>query len=232
MQLTDEGIALIKRFEGCELTAYLDSAGVWTIGYGHAATSGRHPIPHRGMTITQAEAERIFEEDMRHFADQVRPLLTRKATPTQFSALVSLAFNIGVGAFSGSTALKRFNAGDLEGAAEALQWWNKATVGGKKVVLRGLVRRRTEEAAMLLSDTGIPVSARATPVPERQTPAKSTTLQASGAAAAGAATAAGTAVGQLDGTAQVVVIVAALVVGLAVLWIVRERLRKWAAGDR
>lgn len=231
MQLTDEGIALIKRFEGCELTAYQDSAGVWTIGYGHAATSGRHPIPHKGMTISQAQAERIFEQDMQHFAVRVQRLLTRKATPTQFSALVSLAFNIGIGAFSASTALKRFNAGDLEGAAEALQWWNKATVNGKKKVLRGLVRRRTEEAAMLLSESA-PLPARETPTPERQTPAKSTTLQASGAAAAGAATAAGTAVGQLDGTAQIVVIVAAVVVGLAVLWIVRERLRKWAAGDR
>jgi lysozyme len=68
----------------------------------------------------------------------------------QFSALVSFVFNCGVGALKGSTALKRIKAGDMEGGAQALTWWNKATVNGRKKVLPGLVRRREAEKQLFL----------------------------------------------------------------------------------
>jgi len=78
-------------------------------------------------------------------------MLTAPANDNQFGAFVSLAYNIGPGAFSRSSALRRFNEGKVALAAEAILAWNKATVNGRKVVLRGLARRREAEKALFLS---------------------------------------------------------------------------------
>jgi lysozyme len=145
-KISPEGRDLIKRWEGLRLEAYRCPAGVWTVGYGHTRTA------RQGMTITVADAERLLDGDLAEFARAVETALTRPATDGQFAAFVSLAFNIGIGAFRSSTALRRFNANDLAGAAEALTWWNKATVGGQKVRLAGLVNRREDERRLFWSD--------------------------------------------------------------------------------
>ena len=135
----------IAEWEGVELTAYKDPVGVLTIGIGHTAMAGE-PDVWPGMRITREQAFEILDRDIRKFSDGVEALLDRKPTQYQFDAMVSLAFNIGLGGFKRSTVLRLFNAGDLIGAAEAFKMWNKA--GGK--ILRGLVRRRDGEAEWFL----------------------------------------------------------------------------------
>lgn len=133
-----EGLELVKQFEGCKLKAYVCPAGILTIGYG---STGKHVKP--GMVITQDQAEELLRSDLRRFEDAVAAAAP-KATDNQFSAMVSLAFNIGIGALQRSTVLRRHLAGDHAGAADAFLMWNKA--GGK--VLAGLTRRREAEAAL------------------------------------------------------------------------------------
>ncbi len=146
MQRTsDIGIALIKRFEGLRLEAYRDVAGVWTIGYGHTGRTAR-----AGARITEPEAEALLARDLGRFEKALRRLAGSPLPQPQFDALVSLSYNIGIGAFARSTALARFRSGDERGAAEAIGWCNKATIGGEKRVLPGLVRRRAAEAALFL----------------------------------------------------------------------------------
>lgn len=138
------GLALVKRFEGCELTAYRCPANVLTIGYGSTG-----PHVKEGMTITEEEAEALLLKDLRRFEHGVEVLVgNAKTTDDQFSAFVSLAFNIGLSAFAGSTALKRHKLGNRIGAANAILLWNKA----KGVVLKGLVRRREAERKLYLGE--------------------------------------------------------------------------------
>jgi lysozyme len=223
-------VDLVKEFEGCRLQAYLDPVGIPTIGYG--LTTGALPgvVVQMGMTITQREADEYLERTLARFADQIWPAFSRYPQPHQFGAMVSLAYNIGTGAFRKSTALKRFNAGDTAGTAEAMLWWNKA--GGK--VLRGLVRRREAEVALFLGEPdGVAVAeTSAKPDSMRENLASSTTIGATAGTAIAGATGAATAISQLDGAAQLVVIGAAVLAGLLLIWIARERLRRWAEGVR
>jgi len=145
MKLNKKGIDLVKHFEGCYLKAYRCPAGVLTIGYGH--TSG----VTEGMEVTKAEAETMLMNDLNKVANIIEKFLPKTLNDNQFSALVSFAFNCGCNALKESTALKRLINGDINGAAEALTWWNKATVNGKKVVLKGLVRRREAEKELFLT---------------------------------------------------------------------------------
>lgn len=136
------GLTLIKSFEGLRLSAYRCPAGVWTIGYGHTG-----PDVRPGMRITEAEAEALLRGDLDRFESGV--LAGIDAAPTtdnQFAAMVSLAFNIGLGAFNKSTVLRQHTAGNTQRAAAAFLLWVKG--GGK--TLPGLVRRRTAERALYL----------------------------------------------------------------------------------
>ena len=143
-KLSDEGKKLIKAFEGCRLEAYLCSAGVPTIGWGHTATV------HMGMKISQAQADFLFDRDIALFEKAVDILLKKDVSQSCFDAYVSLAYNIGVGALRASTTLKQLNAGDWKAASESFQWWNKA--GGK--ALAGLSRRRASEVSHWLQGRG------------------------------------------------------------------------------
>ena len=134
-----KGLALIKEFEGCELTAYKDAVGVLTIGYG---STGQHVKP--GMKITAAEAEALLKKDLGRFEKAVNRLTHGNVTQNQFDALVAFSFNVGEHALETSTLLKLHNAGDHAGAANQFQRWNRA--GGR--VLAGLTRRRAAEAAL------------------------------------------------------------------------------------
>lgn len=136
--VNENGFALVRHFEGCRLTAYRCPAGVLTIGYG--STFNVKP----GQIITQDEAEARLRIDLIRAAIWVDQLVTADVTDDQFGALVSFVFNIGRGAFSGSTLLKKLNSGDFAGAAAEFSRWTKA--GG--VDLPGLVRRRAAERAL------------------------------------------------------------------------------------
>ncbi|MCQ3457743.1 lysozyme [Salmonella enterica subsp. enterica serovar Indiana] len=149
MQTSPEGIALIKGFEDCRLTAYPDpgtGGAPWTIGYGWT-----HPIDGKpvkpGMTIDQETADRLLKTGLVSYENDVLKLVRVKLTKGQFDALVSFAYNVGSRALSTSTLLKKLNAGDIKGAADEFLRWNKA--GGK--VLNGLTRRREAERALFLS---------------------------------------------------------------------------------
>lgn len=145
MNLSPAGIALIKEFEGCKLQAYLCSAGVPTVGYGHTG-----PEVKVGMTITQERADRYFTEDVKRFEDAVlRECSSVKLSQNEFDALCSFTYNVGVGNLQRSMLLVRLKAGDKAAAAGEFMRWRKA--GGK--IIPGLVRRRDAERAMFL---GVP----------------------------------------------------------------------------
>ncbi|MBG0660369.1 lysozyme [Enterobacter roggenkampii] len=146
MQTSDKGIAMIKQFEGCKLTAYQDSVGVWTIGYGWTKPVDGKPI-RAGMTIKQETAERLLKTGLVSYESDVSRLVKVGLTQGQFDALVSFTYNLGVRSLSTSTLLRKLNAGDYAGAADEFLRWNKA--GGK--VLNGLTRRREAERALFLS---------------------------------------------------------------------------------
>ncbi len=146
MQTSDKGIALIKQFEGCKLTAYQDSVGVWTIGYGWTQPVDGKPI-RAGMTIKQETAERLLKTGLVSYEGDVSRLVKVGLTQEQFDALVSFMYNLGTRSLSTSTLLRKLNAGDYAGAADEFLRWNKA--GGK--VLNGLTRRREAERALFLS---------------------------------------------------------------------------------
>jgi lysozyme len=124
MKLSEQGRKLLMEREGCRLHAYKDSVGVWTIGVGHTSGAGPPPV-HQGLKITQEQAEHIFMDDVDEFEREVNELIEHPAEQYQYDAFVSLAFNIGGGAFASSTTLQRFNMGNITGAAEAILWWNK-----------------------------------------------------------------------------------------------------------
>lgn len=144
-QINAEGLAMIKHFEGLRTTAYQDSVGVWTIGYGHTSMAGP-PQVYPGMTITEAEAEAILQQDLDIFERGVSQALTVTTHENQFSAMVSFAFNVGLSAYRNSTLLRKHNARDFVGAANEFPRW----VYADGQVLPGLVRRREAERALYI----------------------------------------------------------------------------------
>ena len=140
--INQAGLDLVKRNEGLRLRSYRDVAGVWTIGYGHTPAKA-------AQVITADEAEALLREDL-GTAEVAVDAATHDVTTTdnQFSAMVSLAFNIGVGAFRGSTVLRAHRTGHHETASAAFLMWDKAHVDGVAQVVPGLLRRRQEERAL------------------------------------------------------------------------------------
>jgi len=143
MQMSPEGMnALLKKFEGCKLTAYRCPANVCTIGYGHTSAAGA-PTVQDGMKITQQQANDILSRDLHQYEAAVTMMVHQPLTQNQFDVLVDFAYNAGVGNLKSSTLLKKVNAAQFDQVpAELLKW----TKGGGKV-LPGLVRRRQAESA-------------------------------------------------------------------------------------
>ena len=142
MNISNQGLELIKRFEGLHLKAYLDPVGIPTIGYGTIVIAGK-PV-RMGTTITEAQAVEYLRADIDKFEDYVNQLVNVPLTQEQFDACVSFVYNLGPTNFKKSTLLRLLNAGRYEEAQPQFLRWNKA--GGK--VLRGLTRRRLAEAAL------------------------------------------------------------------------------------
>lgn len=137
--VNDDGIRLLKQWEGLRLTAYQDVGGVWTIGYGHTGSDVTE-----GLTITEAEAETLLRTDILDTEQAVAQLVKVDLTDNQFAALVSFVFNVGRGAFAKSTLLRKLNAGDYDAVPGELAKWIRA--GGKPV--KGLANRRAAEVGL------------------------------------------------------------------------------------
>lgn len=142
-QTNAAGLALIKQFEGCVLTAYPDpgtGGDPWTIGYGHTGSD-----VYRGLSITQQQAEDLLKRDLQRFEQEVCNLVKVSLTDNQFAALVSFDYN--TGSLSSSTLLRLLNASNYQGAADQFLQWTHA---GNQV-LPGLVSRRQAERRLFLS---------------------------------------------------------------------------------
>lgn len=154
MKTSDAGKALIKSFESCSLTPYRCPAGIPTIGWGTTRYPDGRTVSMRDARITQAQADAYFDHDLGAFEHDVQQLVRVTPTQGQFDALVSFAYNVGSDidadiipeGLGDSSLMRKFNAGDIKGAADEFEKWNKA--GGK--VLAGLTRRRKAERAMFL----------------------------------------------------------------------------------
>jgi lysozyme len=134
----------VAHFEGCRLKAYRCPAGVLTIGYGHTG-----PDVTEGLEIDGDKALELLTGDLRKIGAAIAPAVRPRITEGQYTAILSLAFNIGPAAFKRSSVLRNLNNGAITQAAESFLLWNKA--GGK--VLPGLVRRRKAERRMFLGLT-------------------------------------------------------------------------------
>ena len=138
MKTSQEGIDLIKHFEGCELESYRCSANVLTIGYG----TTKNVV--EGMKISQHQAEELLMKDLEEFEEYVEDLIDVPLEQNQFDALVAWTYNLGPTNLKTSTLRKVLNKGAYDDVPEQMKRWNKA--GGQ--VLKGLVRRRNAEALL------------------------------------------------------------------------------------
>lgn len=138
MHISQEGIDLVKKFEGCKLEAYQCAAGVWTIGYGST-----HGV-QKGDTWSQEKAEMMLIDELEEYGKYVEELVTLPLNQCQFDALTSWTFNLGPSNLQSSTMLQVLNQGDYEGVPYQIKRWNK--VNGQ--VNDGLIRRREAEALL------------------------------------------------------------------------------------
>lgn len=223
MQTNADGLNLIKTYEGLRLKAYKDPVGIWTIGYGHTSMAG-DPEVKEGMTITKEVAEAILKRDLQKYEKAVDDAVTVELTANQFAACVSLCYNVGPGNFSKSSVVRFINQGRFSDAADAFALWNRA--GGK--ILPGLVKRRAAEAALFVKGSGnvdTPKEERP-PVEPVQNKQISTTNVAAGVAAAAAVSASAKEIATNASavfSGQNLVGVLAIVVLVAVGWIVWQR---------
>ena len=138
MNISQEGLGLIKKFEGCELEAYRCAANVLTIGYGSIKGV------KEGDTITQEEADSLLLHEMDEYEGYINDMVNADLKQNQFDAMVSWVFNLGPSNLQASTLLKVLNSKDYEGVPSQIKRWNKA--GGQ--VKQGLIRRREAEALL------------------------------------------------------------------------------------
>jgi len=141
VKCSQEGLELIKKFEGCKLKSYKCPAGVWTIGYGHTEDV------KEGDIVSPQEADKLLRADVFKFEEYVADNVMVNLTQNQFDALVAWTFNLGVGNLRNSTMLKKLNNADYTSVPFEMKRWNKA--GGK--TLDGLVRRRQAESLLFES---------------------------------------------------------------------------------
>ena len=138
MQISEEGLALIKKFEGCELKAYRCPANVLTIGYGHIKDV------KEGDQITKEEANYMLQEEMIEYEGYVNDMVDVELNQSQYDSLCAWVYNLGPTNFQSSTLLKVLNKGKYNEVPQQIKRWNKA--GGE--VLNGLIRRRLAEALL------------------------------------------------------------------------------------
>ena len=153
-QFSPAGLQLLTTDEGYRSSAYLDRrgrGGVWTIGFGHTG-----PEVVAGLTWTRSQAEQQLAVDVARFCRGVVPLVPPTLGDNRFSALVCLAFNIGLGAFAGSSARHLACTGALDQVPDHIKLWNKDEADGHLVLVPGLVKRRRMEVALWNTPDGAP----------------------------------------------------------------------------
>lgn len=141
MNISENGLNMVKEFEGLRLESYQDQGGIWTLGYG---TTGYGIKP--GMTCTPERAEEWLRADTYAAEMSVNKMVGVPLKQGQFDALVDFVYNLGSGALAGSELLKKLNAGDMEGAANEFPRWNHVN----KKVVDGLTRRRLAEKKLFM----------------------------------------------------------------------------------
>lgn len=139
MKTSEAGINLIKQFEGFSEKPYDDVVGKKTIGWGHLIKPGES-----FSTLSDSEATELLVSDLSHAEDCIETFVDVELSQHEYDALVSFIFNLGCGAFKGSTLCRLLNNGDKDGASKQFSRWCKA--GGKEVA--GLTRRRLAEQAL------------------------------------------------------------------------------------
>lgn len=144
LRMNDAGLQIIEESEGLRLEAY-NAGGQWLIGYGHSRTA------EAGMTITQAQAEQLLREDVRGAEAAVRKLVLVPVNENQFSAMASLAYNLGEGGFTKTTVLERINSGDYNGAADGFLIHDRVRMNGELQSVPHLTERREKERALFLT---------------------------------------------------------------------------------
>ena len=141
MAIAESTLDYITKEEGFRNKAYKDSKGLLTIGVGHLIKDNE---PHLvNATLTDEQVKELLKSDLKWCSEAVESSVKVPLTQKQFDALYSLCFNIGEGAFKKSTVVKRLNANDYKGAADAIEMWNKPAV---------LIPRRKREKALFLAD--------------------------------------------------------------------------------
>ena len=157
MNISDKGIEQIKKFEGVKLTIYKDTAGIYTVGVGHAIQPKGNESKEQALKafkikynlgcniISKKLCDELLKDDLRKCESCVTKYVTVPLKQYQFDMLVSFVFNVGESAFKNSTLLKYLNKGDILKAKDQLLLWNKITVNGKKIVDKGLANRREKE---------------------------------------------------------------------------------------
>jgi lysozyme len=157
MKVSKECIEMIKHHEGVRTSSYRCPALLWTVGVGHVIDPNHIRVPFEerknlaipsgwDRVLPMAEVDDILAKDLLTFERGVLRLCPTNLTQSRFDALVSFAFNVGLGNLQRSTIRQKHNRGEFEGAAEAFMQWTKA--GGK--VLPGLVKRRKDESTLYL----------------------------------------------------------------------------------
>lgn len=147
MKINKVGIEIIKKYEGFRSKPYICPSGIPSIGYGTTRYPSGKKVTMKDAAINESTANLYLLNDVSRFAVAVTKGLKVTLNENRFSALVSLCYNIGPGAFGRSTLLKVVNeAPGAPGIRDEFAKWNKGTVNGKKTVLPGLVTRRAAEA--------------------------------------------------------------------------------------
>lgn len=160
--LSPAGRAKLQTLEGVRLNAYLDSANVWTIGVGHTGKVGGKTV-RKGMSITPAQADQLFQQDIDKFTVGLNRLIKVPVPQSLRDALIMWAFNIGLGAAAGSSAMRlvnkttNFTPAALAKIGKAMSLYNKVTIGGKLRVSKGLISRRKQEVQWLMNGAKEPV---------------------------------------------------------------------------
>lgn len=138
MKISEDGLELIRNFEGCETSAYQDSVGVWTIGFGHTKDV------EEGQTCSMEDAETMLADEMDEYEGYINDMVRVDLQQHEFDSLVAWVYNLGPTNLGESTMLKVLNGGQFDRVPDEMNRWNRA--GGE--VLEGLVRRRQAESLM------------------------------------------------------------------------------------
>lgn len=174
MKTSDAGLAFIAQEEGTVLHVYKDISGYDTIGIGHLLSAEEKASGVFAKGITRQQAIDLLAHDIIRYEAAVNKCVNVPMTQNQFDALVSFTYNLGVGAIAGSGLLAKFNAGDVNGAADEFLKWCKARVNGELVTVQGLLNRRKRERAVFLKpDVVVPTPPAPPPAPPPPPPTPS-----------------------------------------------------------